>query len=508
MPKISVIGGGPGGYAAAFEAAAAGAEVTLFESARLGGTCLNAGCIPAKTVLRSAHALREVARGADFALTGLPDAACVRVDPGALRGRKEGVVDELVDQLEATAKRLKVTVVQGQARLVAPTTVAVAAAAETASNTPSAPLATYDSDAVIIATGSEPVVLPALSQPFVWTSDDALALREIPREIIIVGGGVIGVEFACAYAAFGSTVHIVELAPTLLPGFDARVVRMLTASLQQQGVQLHLGTSVETARQQERDDKNTPGVILSGVGPAARSRVIAVLSDGTELAADVLMSAVGRAPRTAGLGADALGLARDRRALKVDEHLQTNVPGVFAVGDAIGGMMLAHAAEAEGRAAARNALAQLAGRTPTQTVNYRAIPACVYTFPEVAAVGLHSAAAKEAGYAPVSGLVKYAGNGKALAEGESEGYVELIADRATGELLGCQIVGAHAVELIAIAAEALAAQMTVADFRRTVFAHPTVSELLHAAAEAAAAKLDDKTGPVPLSPTKGEVSAR
>ena len=483
MPKISVIGGGPGGYAAAFEAAANGAEVTLFEQHRLGGTCLNAGCIPTKTILRSAHALRDLAHAGDFALTGLPDVATVRVDLDALRERKEGVVDELVSQLEATARRLKVTVIEGQARLIAPTTVAT--------NTPGE-FVTYESDAVIIATGSEPVALPALAHPFVWTSDDALALTEIPPEIIIVGGGVIGVEFACAYAAFGSTVHIVELAPTLLPGFDARVVRMLTTALRAQGVQLHLGTSVEAARQekqekQERDDRITPGVILSGV--------IATLSDGSELQADVLMTAVGRAPRTAGFGFEELGLDYDRRALKVDEHLQTNVPSVFAVGDAIGGMMLAHTAEAEGRAAARNALACLAGKAPTHTIDYRAIPACVYTFPEIAAVGLHSAAAKEAGYVPVSGLIKYAGNGKALAEGESEGYVELIADKQSGELLGCQIVGAHAVELIAIAAEALAAKMTVADFQRTVFAHPTVSELLHAAAEAVATKLDDKITP-------------
>lgn len=464
MPKISVIGGGPGGYAAAFEAAARGAEVTLFERRRLGGTCLNAGCIPTKTVLRSARALRDLARGADFALIGAPAAASVRVDSEALRQRKEGVVDELVGQLEATAQRLKVAVVEGNARLTGPTTVKVETNVTGGSQI-------YESDAVIIATGSEPVVLPALSHPFVWTSDDALALTEIPREIIIVGGGVIGVEFACAYAAFGSTVHIVELAPTILPGFDARAQRTLTAALRDQGVLLHLATSVDAAREET-------------------TRVTATLSDGGELKADVLMTAVGRAPNAAGFGFEELGLAFDRRALKVDEYMRTNIEGVYGAGDVIGGVMLAHVAEAEGRAAARNALAHLAGRAPADTVNYRAIPACVYTFPEVATVGLHSAAAKEAGHAPVSGLAKYTGNGKALAEGASEGYVELVAERSTGELLGCQIVGAHAVELIAIAAEAITAQMTVADFQRVIFAHPTVSELLRVSAEALAAKLE------------------
>jgi len=477
MPRISIIGGGPGGYAAAFEAAAAGAEVTLFESKRLGGTCLNVGCIPTKTILRSAHALRDLERASEVALTGLPEAATVRVDLDALRTRKQSVVDELVSQLEATARRLKVNIVPGQARLVNPTTIEVNDQLHGAvdDGEASAAPSLYEADAVIIATGSEPVVLPALAEPFVWMSDEALALTELPRELIIVGGGVIGVEFACAYAAFGSTVHIVELAPSLVPGFDARVVRMLTAALREQGVELHLGTSVEAARR------------------TASGRVIAALSDGSELEADVLFSAVGRAPRTAGFGFEELGLEYDRRALKVDEHFQTNVAKVFAVGDAIGGMILAHAAEAEGRAAARNALAVLAGKAPTATLNYRAIPACVYTLPEIAAVGLHSAAAKEAGYTPVSGMLKYTGNGKALAEGEAEGYVELVADKQTGELLGCQIVGAHAVELIAIAAEALTAQMTVADFLRTVYAHPTVSELLHGAAEALSGKLEVAT---------------
>ncbi|MCL2331887.1 MAG: dihydrolipoyl dehydrogenase [Actinomycetia bacterium] len=486
MPRIAVIGGGPGGYAAAFEAAAGGAEVTLFEAQRLGGTCLNVGCIPTKTILRSAHVLRDLARVGDFALTGAAD---LRVDLAALRERKDAVVDELVAQVESTAQRLKVEVVQGQARLdltggrffVSSSAYCGRSVGEgaqaTGRLTPSPPtcasrdMAPASFDAVIIATGSEPVVLPALSAPFVWTSDDALALREIPREIIIVGGGVIGVEFACAYAAFGASVHIVELSPGLLPGFDARVVRTLAAALQQQGVTLHLGTSVEAARD-------------------CGGRVVATLSDGSELEAEVLLSAVGRAPRTAGFGFEDAGLQYDRRALKVDEHFQTNVAGVFAAGDAIGGMMLAHTAEAEGRAAARNALATLAGKAPAATVDYRAIPACVYTFPEVATVGLLSAAAKEAGQAPVSGIAKYAGNGKALAEGEREGYVELVADKATGELLGCAIVGAHAVELIAVAAVALTQRQTVADMLGTVFAHPTVSELFHAAAQAVAAKLE------------------
>jgi len=496
MPKISVIGGGPGGYAAAFEAAARGAEVTLFEQRRLGGTCLNVGCIPTKTILRSAHALRDLARCSDFALDGAGDISGVSIDVAALRKRKDGVVDELVSQLEDSARRLKVTVVEGKARLVSANTVVVepavplagersaAAGADDSARDDDAVTGTsavagagesvgaaYTADAVIIATGSVPVVLPALDHPFIWTSDDALALTVIPRELIIVGGGVIGVEFACAYAAFGSTVHVVELAPQVLPGFDTRAQRTLTAALKAQGVQLHVGTSVEAARQ---------------TGDAGR--VVAELSDGTELEADVLFSAVGRAPRTAGFGFEELGLAYDRRALKVDEHLRTNVAGVYAVGDAIGGMMLAHVAEAEGRAAARNALATLAGAPATETVDYHAIPACVYTFPELASVGLHSAAAKEAGYAPLSAIVKYSANGKALAEGEPEGYVELVADAATGRLLGCQIVGAHAVELIATPAEALSAQMTIADFQRVVFAHPTVSELLHNAAEALAAK--------------------
>jgi dihydrolipoamide dehydrogenase len=479
MAKIIVLGGGPGGYCAAFTAARGGADVTLIERARLGGTCLNVGCIPTKTILRSAHAIHEVERLNDFALAIEPleaqdeEGECVHdhedeltlgitLDIDALRERKEGIVNELVGQVETSAARLKVAVVNGTGYLTDARTVTVTDAAGETS--------VYTADAIIIATGSVPFVLSSLDKPFIWTSDDAVALEKIPESIIIIGGGVIGVEFACAYAAFGSDVSIVELAPTLLPGFDKRVTRALAKSLEEQGITLYLGDSIESA-----DFDGTTAW--------------ATLASGKELPAETIMSAVGRIPNTAGFGFEEAGLAYDRRALKVNEHFETNLPGVYAIGDAIGGVMLAHAAEAEGEAAAENALAALAGDPQTATVDNSLIPGCVYTLPEIATVGLTADAAKTAGLTAVTGIAKYAGNGKALAEGEEDGFVQLVAEATTGKLLGAQIVGAKAVELIAILRALMIEASTVDALAGAVFAHPTLSEVIKAAALVTQAKL-------------------
>ncbi|MDR1413065.1 MAG: dihydrolipoyl dehydrogenase [Actinomycetes bacterium] len=474
--KIIVLGGGPGGCAAAFAAARGGAKVTLVERARLGGTCLNVGCIPTKTILRSAHSVHELKRAARFGVGSSDDGVSEgahaaltsekrrpSLDVQVLRRRKEAIVDELVGQVEDSTRRLNIEVREGSGRLTAPHELTVRGGDGNE--------AVLDFDALIIATGSVPFVLPTLNEPFVWTSDDAVSLREIPESIIIIGGGVIGVEFACAYAAFGVQVSVVELAPTLLPGFDRRVVTTLAQSLREQGIDLYLGDSVQA------------------VAMDADGKATATLSSGAELHAAVIMSAVGRVPHTADFGFDELGLEFDRRALAVDEYFRTSLPGIYAVGDAIGGVMLAHAAEAEGEAAAENALAELEGAAPTATVDVNLIPGCVYTLPEVAVVGLSPAAAQAAGIKAVSGVAKYAGNGKALAEGEGEGFVQLVADKSSGALLGAQIVGAKAVELIALLSQALAEGAGVDVLAQRVYAHPTLSELVKSAARIVKGKL-------------------
>jgi dihydrolipoamide dehydrogenase len=461
--RIVVLGGGPGGNAAAFEAARLGAEVVMIERERLGGTCLNWGCIPTKTILRSAHIVADTRRAVEFGL----ETPVARVDVDRLRERKEGVVDELVGQVESTAKRLKVRVVYGEGRLVSPSEVEVVLADGSGSET-------IAGDAVILATGSVPFRLPGIDHelPGVWTSDEAVSLGSIPDEILIIGGGVIGLEFACAYAAFGSTVTVVELMEQILPGNDRRVVKGTQASLEEMGVRFFLGDAVESVEQHGE-------------------RVRAILRTGEVLEADVVMSAPGRIPNSAGFGYPEAGLEMDRAAVRVDEHFRTNVPGVYAIGDLIGGMMLAHVAEEEGTVAARNALAELhtVGAAPQlESVRYDCIPACVYTFPEVAVVGSTRDSAKERGIEAVQAVAKFAANGKALGEGEGEGFVQLAAEKGTGRIVGCQIVGPHAVEIIHEVAVAMRHDIDVRHLAETVHAHPTVSEVVKFAALDAAAK--------------------
>jgi dihydrolipoamide dehydrogenase len=455
--RIAVLGGGPGGYGAAFEAAGAGAEVVLIERSRLGGTCLNWGCIPTKTILRTARIAHDTQRAEEFGLLAKP----VTVDIDRLRERKEGVVDQLVGQLEATARRLKVEVVKGHGRLAGPKTIEV--------ELDGGGTTTIDADAVILATGSAIFKLPNIDHelPGVWTSDDAVACTRVPERILIIGGGVIGLEFASAYRSFGSEVTVVELMPALLPGNDKRVQRAAQEALSELGVEFHLGDAAETVEQ---------------VGDTMRT----TLRSGRVIETDIVMSAVGRMPNSEGLGYAEAGIEMNRAAVKVDEHLRTNVPGVYAIGDLVGGMMLAHVAEEEGIAAARNAMAEFNGEAPSDTVCHECVPACVYTIPEIGIVGHSRDSAKEAGKEAVQAVSKFAANGKALAEGESEGFVQIVAEKGTGHVLGCQIVGPHAVEIIHEVVTVMRFNQTVADIAEMTHAHPTVSEVIrHACADAA-----------------------
>ncbi|MDY0341555.1 MAG: dihydrolipoyl dehydrogenase [Coriobacteriia bacterium] len=458
--RIVVLGGGPGGYGAAFEAARLGAEVTLIERSRLGGTCLNSGCIPTKTILRSARIVADTRDATVFGLTS--EIAAVDID--ALRERKESVVDELVGQIESSAKRLKVRVLQADGRLSGPRSVEATLADGSRE--------TVEADAVILATGSDVFRLPSIDHGLegVWTSDDAVALSEIPKSVVIIGGGVIGLEFACAYAAFGSVVNVVELMEQVLPGNDRRVVRQTQAALEEMGVAFHLGDAVDAV---ERVD----------------GRMRSTLRSGVVLESDIVMSAVGRVPDSAGFGFEDVGVEFDRRAVKVDEHFRTSVAGVYAVGDLIGGMMLAHVAEEEGVVAARNAVAELSGAGPDlETVRYDCIPACVYTFPETAVVGSSRDSAQECGRDVAQAIAKFAANGKALGEGESSGFVQIVAEKGTGLIVGCQIVGPHAVETIHEVAVAIRHDLTVRQLAETVHAHPTVSEVIRMACADAAVK--------------------
>jgi dihydrolipoamide dehydrogenase len=475
--RIIVLGGGPGGYQAAFEAARLGADVTLVERepSWLGGTCLNWGCVPTKTILRTAHVLRDVARGGDL---GLVDGAEASLDVDALRSRKEAVVSDLREQIAATAKRLKVEIVYGRGRLDGPRAVVVersdaADAGEGGAGRSDADEVRLEGDAVILATGSKVFELPGIDHdlPGVWTSDDALRLTSVPERVLLIGGGVIGLEFACAYATFGSEVTVVELMPTVMPGNDKRVTKTIQRSLEEMGVGFRLGQKVDTVEQ---------------AGELMRS----TLDSGEVLETDVVFSAVGRMPSSVGLGLEEAGIEMDRAAVAVDRHFRTNVDGVFALGDLIGGMMLAHVAEEDGVVAARNAAALHgdAAEPDLESVRYDCIPACVYTFPEIGVVGSSRDSAKEQGIDAVQAIMKFASNGKALGEGEAEGFVQMVAEKGSGRIVGCQIVGPHAVEIIHEVAVAMRHGVGVRGLADTVHAHPTVSEVVMTAAEAAAEK--------------------
>ena len=457
--RIAVLGAGPGGYSAAFEAARLGADVTLIEKERLGGTCLNWGCIPTKTILRSAHIVGDTRHAADYGLVATP----ATVDVAALRARKVGVVDELVGQIEGSAKRLKVDVVYGAGSLTSPKTISV----EQADGT----VVTVEADAVILATGSVPFLLPNIDHSLsrVWTSDEATALSDIPAEIVIIGGGVIGLEFADAYANFGSTVHVVELTPAVLPGNDKRVQREVQKALEALGVVFHLGVAVGSVAQ-------------------AGERITATLTDDTTLDADIVLSAPGRRPNGIGFGFPEAGIEMDRAAVAVDEFYRTNVAGVYAIGDLIGGMMLAHVAEAEGEAAAKNAVAELSGAQPAASVKLAHVPAAVYTEPGIGVVGSTREGAKERGLDVVQVVMKFAGNGKALGEGHADGFVQIVAENGTGRIVGAQIVGPSAAELIQEISIPMSAGMTVAQVGHSVFGHPTLSEVIKFACIEAASK--------------------
>ncbi len=459
--RIAVLGGGPGGYSAAFEAARLGADVVLVERERLGGTCLNWGCIPTKTILRSAHIVADTRHAEEFGL----NASAATVDIDRLRARKEGVVDELVGQIESSAKRLKVEVVYGEGRMTGPKRLEATLADGSTRE--------IEADAVILATGSIVFKLPSIDHDLegVWTSDDAVSLTDIPKDIVIIGGGVIGLEFACAYAAFGSRVVVVELMDQLLPGNDKRVARAMQTSLAASGVEFHIGDAVESV--QRRD-----------------GRMFSTLKSGGFLESDIVMSAVGRVPNSQGFGYEEAGIEFDRRAIKTDEFLRTNIEGVYATGDLIGGMMLAHVAEEEGALAARNAVFALQGEGGhLESMDYSAVPAAVYSFPEVGVVGSSRDSAKARGVDAIQAISKFAANGKALGEGESDGFVQLVAEKGTGLILGCQIVGPHAVEIIQEVAVAKRWGVTVGQLAETVHGHPTVGEVIKFAAIDAASKV-------------------
>ncbi len=439
---LIVIGAGPGGYVCAFRAAQLGLKVALVEKrATLGGTCLNVGCIPSKALLHSSEQLLFAQKHA--AAHGIKIGS-VAVDLPTLLKRKDDVVTKLVGGVAQLAKARQITVYSGTAAFSSSNTVEIKTAAETITST---------AKNIVIATGSVPVELPFMKFDgrTIVSSDEAIAFSEVPKKLVVVGGGAIGLELGSVWSRLGSDVTVVEFLPKIVALYDDDIVRAFTRLLVKQGLKIETGAKVTG--------------FANGKLTAERE------GQKLEFPAEKVLVAVGRRCFYDGLGLDRAGVALDeRKRVKVDDHLRTNVPGIWAIGDVVAGPMLAHKAEEDGIAVAEWIVGK-AGH-----VNWELVPAIVYTEPEVASVGLGEDAAKAAGRAVKIGKFNFAANGRAIANDTMDGYVKIIADATTDRILGAQILGHGAGELISEVVTHMEYGGSAEDLGRTIHAHPTMSE--------------------------------
>ncbi len=447
---VIIIGAGPGGYVCALRAAQLGLKTACVEKrATLGGTCLNIGCIPSKALLQSSENFEEASHG--FKDHGVI-VESVKLDLARMQARKGEVVTANVKGVEFLFKKNKVTWLKGEGRIVAPGKVSVAGTE-------------YDTKAIVVASGSESIPLPGveLDEQVVVSSTGALELDRVPGHLVVIGGGYIGLELGSVWRRLGAEVTVVEFLDRLVPGMDAEVGKTFERVLGKQGIKFRLKTKVTAAQ------KTGEGVALT-LEPAEGGAP-------ETLAADVVLVAIGRRPFYQGLGLEEAGVALDdRHRVKIDAHYATNVPGIYAIGDVVTGPMLAHKAEEEGVALAE----MLAGQAGH--VNYGVIPGVVYTWPEVASIGATEEMLKTEGRAYKVGKFPFTANGRARAMGITEGFVKILADKATDEILGAHIIGPDAGTLIAEIATAMEFGASSEDVARTCHAHPSLNEAVKEAA--------------------------
>ncbi|NLI00799.1 MAG: dihydrolipoyl dehydrogenase [Chthonomonadales bacterium] len=449
---VVVIGAGPGGYVAAIRAAQLGGDVVCIErdSKEWGGVCLNWGCIPTKTIIASAERYVAAKEAAKLGvITG-----DVTLDFAKVMARKDKVVQTLRGGVQALLKSNKVRQVIGTASLESADRVKVTA--------PDGTTQSLRAKAIILATGSEPVRLPipGLEGEGVWTSNEAVHAPFVPESMVVIGAGAVGLEFAYIFNAFGAKVTVVEVMPEVLPAADADVARELRKSLAKQGISFMLDSKVTNVA------RGGGKLQVTVAGPKGES----------QLECAVVLVGVGRRPVTAGLGLEAAGVEFGKTGVTVNERMQTNVPGIYAIGDLTGKYPLAHVASHQGIVAAENAMGHSA------RMSYRAIPAPVFTEPELATVGLTEAQAREAGHDVIVGTFPFRPLGKAMAMDQQDGLVKVVSEKKYGEILGVHIVGPHASDMIHEAVAAIELEGTVDELKHMVHAHPTLPEAIMEAA--------------------------
>ncbi|MGJ3264917.1 MAG: dihydrolipoyl dehydrogenase [Salinarimonas sp.] len=460
---VIIIGAGPGGYVAAIRAAQLGMKAAVVDREHLGGICLNWGCIPTKALLRSAEIFHYMSHAGDYGLS----AQGVSFDIGAVVKRSRGVSGRLNGGVGMLLKKNKVDVIWGEGSIAKAGEVVVKPATKSVEGPPApAPKGalgpgSYKAKHIIVATGARPRVLPGIEpdKNLIWTYFEAMVPKEMPKSLLVMGSGAIGMEFASFYRTMGAEVTVVEVMAQILPVEDAEIAGMARKRFEKQGIKILTGAKVAKV---EKGASSVTATIEDGKG-------------GTQtITADKLISAVGVVGNVEGLGLEALGVKMERGIVATDGLGRTNVPGIYAIGDVAGPPMLAHKAEHEGVICVET----IAG-LHAHPMDKGMIPGCTYCHPQVASVGLTEAKAKEQGLQVKVGRFPFAGNGKAIALGEPEGMVKTIFDAKTGKLLGAHMIGAEVTELIQGYVVAMNLETTEEELMHTVFPHPTLSEMMH-----------------------------
>ncbi len=441
MIDLLVIGGGPGGYVAAIRASQLGLEVILVEKDNLGGTCLNRGCIPTKAYFQNAKALRTMQNSQEFSIS-LDN---LRFDMAAAKRRKDKIVANLATGVKRLLHSNKIKVISGEARLVDAKTVLVNGEEVQAKN-------------IIIASGSKPTLLPikGIESDKVLTSDEINDITTVPEKLVIIGAGVIGLEYANIFNTFGSRVTLIESMPLVLNYLDTELSKRMAIFLKRQGIDLHTSTLVEE-------------IIAAGENLIVKA---AGKKGDMEVSADIVLVASGRSAQTDNLGLDRLGIKTENGFIQVNENYETNLKNIYAIGDVIGDPMLAHVASEEGIAVAE----RIAGHSGPN-INYNAVPSCIFTFPEIAVVGMGEEEAKAKGINYQVGKYPFSANGKAMTMGETDGMVKVLADE-NGFIIGVHIIGPHASDLILEGIVLVKNRLNTKEIKGTIHPHPTLGEAI------------------------------